>query len=88
MTLHVLILWFSLKFSYFMKWSLLNCVPRVLKTCSRSNLPCVLTCSRANVPCERALLAYVLTCQRAIFDATIFSSPAIAAEVVYTVGKV
>ena len=37
--------------------SLLNCVPRVLKTCSRSNVPCVLTYQsvlrglRANVPC-------------------------------------
>ena len=52
--------------------SLLNCVPRVLKTCSRAlrayilkclaclraTLPCMLTCSYANVPC-------VLTCSPA-----------------------
>ena len=47
--------------------SLLNCVPCVLKTCSRANVPCVLTCSRANVPCvltcTRANVPYVLTCQ-------------------------
>ena len=45
--------------------SLLNCVPCVIKTCSRTNVPsvlmcnfpCVLMCSRASVPC-------VLTCSR------------------------
>ena len=37
--------------------SLLNCVPCMLKTCSRVNVPCVLTCSRAYVPC-------VLICSR------------------------
>ena len=41
--------------------SLLNCVPCVLKTCSRANVPCVLTC-------QRALHAYVLTCKRAILN--------------------
>ena len=39
--------------------SLLNCVPCVLKTCPRANVPCVLTCSRA-------LRTYVLTCQRGL----------------------
>ena len=83
--------------------SLLNCVPCVLKTCSRANVPCMLTCSRANalcvlmcsranVPCvltcQCALGAYVPTCQRASFDATIFSFPVIVAEVVHTVDKV
>ena len=61
--------------------NLLNCVPCVLKTCSRVNVPCALTC-------QRALRAYVFTCQRASFDATIFSFAAIVAEVVHTVGKV
>ena len=54
------------------KRSLLNCVPCVLKTCSRANVPYVLTCSRANVPCvltcSRALRAYVLVCKRAILN--------------------
>ena len=57
----------------FGKMSLLNCVPCVLKTCSRTNVPCVLTYQRvfcAHVPaclaCSRALQAYVLTCQRAL----------------------
>ena len=49
--------------------SLLNCVPCVLKTCSRANVSCVLTCSRANVPCvltcSRANVPCVLTCTRA-----------------------
>ena len=49
--------------------SLLNCVPCVLKTCSRANVPCVLTCSRGNVPCvltcSRANIPCVLTCSRA-----------------------
>ena len=48
--------------------SLLNCVPRVLKTCSRANVSCVLMCSRTNVPCvltwQRALHVYMLTCSR------------------------
>ena len=48
--------------------SLLNCVPRVLKTCSRANVSCVLMYSRTNVPCvltwQRALHAYMLTCSR------------------------
>ena len=50
-------------------WSLLNCVPCVLKTCSRANVPCVLTCSRTNMPCVLTCLACshanvpcVLTC--------------------------
>ena len=51
--------------------SLLNCVPCVLKTCSRANVSCVLTCSRANVPsylrahvptCFACLRAHVQTC--------------------------
>ena len=61
--------------------SLLKCVPCVLKTCSRANVPylltcshanvlCVLTCSRANVSCvliySRADVFCVLTCQRAL----------------------
>ena len=60
--------------------SLLNCVPCVVKTCSRANVPyvltcsrayvlCVLTCSRANVPCvltcSLANVPCVLTCSRA-----------------------
>ena len=49
--------------------SLLNCVPCVLKTCSRANVPCVVTCSRGNVPCvltcSRANIPCVLTCSRA-----------------------
>ena len=49
-------------------WSLLNCVPCVIKTCSRANVPYVLTCSRAKVPCvpacSRANLLWVLTCSR------------------------
>ena len=49
--------------------SLLNCVPCVLKTCSRANVPYVVTCSRANVPCvvtcSRANVPCVLTCSRA-----------------------
>ena len=40
--------------------SLLNCVPCVLKMCSRANLPYVLRCSRANVPCVHT--CYVPTC--------------------------
>ena len=51
-------------------WSLLICVPCVLKMCSRDNVPRVLTCSRANVPClltcQRILRAYVLTWQRSL----------------------
>ena len=51
------------------KRSLLNCVPCVLKTCSRAYEPCVLTCLRANVPCvltcSRANMACVLTCLHA-----------------------
>ena len=39
--------------------NLLNCVPCVLKTCSRANVPHVLTC-------QRALRAYVFTCQRVL----------------------
>ena len=39
--------------------NLLNCVPCVLKTCSRVNVPCVLTCYRVNVPC--VLTAHVPT---------------------------
>ena len=46
---------------------LLNCVPCVLKPCSRANVSCVITCWRGNVPCiltcQRDLCAYVLTCQ-------------------------
>ena len=61
----------------FKSLSLLNCVPRVLKTCSHANVSCVLTanvscmltCSRANVPClltcSRANMPYVFTCSRA-----------------------
>ena len=49
--------------------SLLNCVPCVLKTCSRANVPCVVTCSCGNVPCvltcSRANIPCVLTCSRA-----------------------
>ena len=48
--------------------SLLNCVPCVLKTCSRANVPYVLTCQRAlrayMVTCQRALRTYVVTCLR------------------------
>ena len=59
--------------------SLLNCVPCVVKTCLRANVPyvltcsrayllCVLTCSRANVPCvltsSLANVPCVLTCSR------------------------
>ena len=48
--------------------SLLNCVPRVLKKCSRANVPCLLTCSRANMSCvltcSRPNVPYVLTCSR------------------------
>ena len=43
------------KLTFFM--SLLNCVPCVLKTCSRANMTCVLTC-------QRTLRAYMLMCQR------------------------
>ena len=43
-----------------------NRVPCVLKTCSRTNVPCVLTCQRAMrvymLTCQRALYAYVPTC--------------------------
>ena len=50
--------------------SLLNCVPCVLKTCSRANVLYVVTCSRALrgyvLTCQRALRAYVQTCQRAL----------------------
>ena len=50
--------------------SLLNCVPCVLKTCSRANVPCVLTCSRANMlcvlKCSRANVSCVLACQRVL----------------------
>ena len=42
------------------KGSLLNCVPCVLKMCSRANVPCVLMWSRANVPC--VLSAHVPAC--------------------------
>ena len=60
--------------------SLLNCVPCVLKTCSRADVPCVLTCSAVNVPCvlrfsradvpsvlkwSRANVPCVLTCSHA-----------------------
>ena len=49
--------------------SLLNWVPRVLKTCPRANVPYVLTCSRGNVPCvltcSRANVPCVLTCSSA-----------------------
>ena len=63
------------------KLSLLNCVPCVLKTCSRANVPWVLTCSRALrdyvltyqralqvyvLTFPSALRAYVLTCSRAL----------------------
>ena len=34
-----------------LKRSLLNCVPYVLKTCSRANAPCMLSCSRGSMPC-------------------------------------
>ena len=48
--------------------SLLNCVPRVLKKCSRVNVPCVPTCSRANMSCvltcSRPNVPFVLTCSR------------------------
>ena len=54
------------------KSSLLNCVPRVLKTCSRVNVSCVLTCLaclRANVPFvlmySRVNVPCVLTWSRA-----------------------
>ena len=54
--------------TYFLT-SLLNCVPCVLKTCSRANVPYVLTCSRAKVPCEltcsHANVLFVLMCSRA-----------------------
>ena len=50
--------------------SLLNCVPCLLKTCSRANMTCVRKCSGANVPCvltcQRPLCANVLTCQCAM----------------------
>ena len=72
--------------------SLLNCVPFVLKTCSRANVPCVLTCSRANVlfvvTCSRANVPCVLTCRHASIDVTIFSFAAIVADVAHTVDKV
>ena len=52
--------------------SLLNCVPCLLKTCSRANVPCVstcLACVRANVrtclACLRAHLPTCLACTRA-----------------------
>ena len=49
--------------------SLLNCVPCVVKTCSRANVPYVLTCSRAYVlcvlTCLRANVPCVLTCSHA-----------------------
>ena len=49
------------------KWrSLVNCLPCVLKTCSRAKVPCVLTCSHANVfcilKCSRASISCILTC--------------------------
>ena len=46
------------------KWlvSLLNCVPCMLKTCSRVNVPCVLTCHA----CLRANVLGVLSCSRAL----------------------
>ena len=54
------------------KGSLLNCMPCVLKTCSRANVPCVLTCSRAlpaYVPvypvCLRAHVPTCFACLRA-----------------------
>ena len=68
-------------FSAFFLMSLLNCVPCVLKACSRPNVLCVLMCLaclgahvptclaslRANLPtCLSALRAYVLSCQRAL----------------------
>ena len=48
---------FRLVLANILNSSLLNCLPYVLKTCSRTSGPCLLTCSRANVPC-------VLTCSR------------------------
>ena len=52
---------------------LLNCVPYVLKTCSRANVSCVLTYSHTSVPCVFFVLTclvyfstYVLTCQRVL----------------------
>ena len=57
---------------YNSNWSLLNCVPRVLKMWSRANVSCVLTCLaclHVNVltclVCLRANVAYMLLCSRA-----------------------
>ena len=43
-------------------WSLLNCVPCVIKTCSRANVPYVLTCSRVNPPCVRMCSRFKVLC--------------------------
>ena len=49
------------------KWkSLVNCLPCLLKTCSRTKVPCMLTCSHANescvLKCSRAKIPCILTC--------------------------
>ena len=45
---------------------LLNCVPCILKTCSRTSVCCMLTCSRANISCmltcSHGNMSQVLTC--------------------------
>ena len=57
-----------IKLFYFIQ-SLLNCVPCVLKTCSRTKAPYILTCLRANMSCvftcPRVNVSCVLTCPRA-----------------------
>ena len=59
--------WYTTKKNPF-AGSLLNCMPRVLKTCSRAKVSCMLTCSRASVSCvytcSRAIVPCVLTCSR------------------------
>ena len=51
------------------KLSLLNCVPSVLKTCSRAKVPYVLTRSHTNVSCmltrSSTNVSCLLTCSRA-----------------------
>ena len=50
--------------NWFHKKARVNRVPCVLKTCSRTNVPCVLTCALRvyMLTCQRALYAYVPTC--------------------------
>ena len=66
----ILYLTFSILNHAYRNSSLLNCMPRVLKTCSCANVSCVLTYSRANIPCvftcQRVLRADVITCQHVL----------------------